>query len=673
MGRGGLGASLALVVVALLALPSIPPVADASSLRAPSTLAVREAISLATDTIFSGSGPSGNPQAIDVAWDSYASRLFAIESDGLLASFSQAGVLLNESYLGPGLTSLVTDPIDGQVFVSQTSADVVFAVNGANDTLRARIPVGPGPMGLAFDAATLDVYVADNGSGNLTVVQPATDSVRGNLSAGAGAQWVAADAKNGQLFVSDSGACPAAKSACKMTIVDPSNGTIPKTLSFTSPETRLAFDNATGNMYVVYRNAGLLTAIHGANDSLLTTIGVNGSYLFDPTIGVAWDSSSNTVFASTENQYVVAVNGTTDKVIAQMFAPYDIPQQLAFAPVNGELFASLSNPYAPIDALDYFFTANYSYGGSFGTHHAPGAVTCCAHNGDLYVFDAFLDRIDLIDPSSGRIVSWLAGIGGGPLLADPSHNRLFESGSTHIDVYNGTTGALLEQISDSGGPGPLAWDPLDGRLYAGNQNGTVGVYDVAHNRTLRTIGLHVPRYGAGPVVDLSIDLVHHSLYAVATHVYDQYGDAVANISRISLQTGKVVASVPQNSLQDSVLADSLAVDSKDGELYVASTDLLYGGGEYVVAYNSTTLGRLGQVSIDPQGWGTLYLAWAPRTGAVVATASDSGKVYQILTSNNTVGGSVEIGSGPTQPIWVPSDASYWVANSQTGTLSVVTP
>lgn len=655
------------LAVLLLTVPGSGTGREVTPLSTAPSLQVNHTTSLRSGTVFPGDHPNAPPRTEALAWDPHDARLFALEYNGVVAAFNgTTGALLREVYVGSQLGDLAVDPANGRVFVSVTSTDSVAILSGATGSVIAEVGVGTAPIGMAFNPGTGNVYVANSGSGNLSVISPTTDRVVGTLGSGTGPEWVAADARNGQLFVSDTAACPSETSPCNLTVIDPGNGTVAATIGFANQESHLAFDNVSGLMYVIVPALCRVVALSGATDRIVTSVPLNFGISNDPVRGVAWDPQTNEVYLSTQF-YLVALNGTTHKVVNATQNTF-VPGYLAYATGPGVLFLQGSAQLNGWDPAVYrYLPSLHAFGSSFTTYDAPGSISCCSPGGLLYVIDLTMARIDEIAPRTGKIVATWPGVASGTLLADPAHHRLFVAGAGGIGVYNTTSRTRTELLADAAGPGAMVFDPLNGRLYAANSNGSVSVLNVAHNRTVATIALSMYGYPGSPVIGgLAIDLHHQALYVDAGQLYDQYGDAVANVSRISLATDRVTASS-----EGFYYASGLALDPANGELYVGFTDDAGNLGSWVEAYNATTLAYRALVQVDSVGYDSLTGAWSPATGEAYFVSEETNTVYQLLDSNDSLAASTPVGTTPDSIVFIPGDRSMGIANFATGTISSV--
>ncbi|WP_185909417.1 YncE family protein [Streptomyces sp. WAC01280] len=206
------------------------------------------------------------------------------------------------------------------------------------------------------------------------------------------------------------------------------------------------------------------------------------------------------------------------------------------------------------------------------------------------------------------------------VLALGASGTLYLGLSTRIAVYDTASRTLIDhRVTIDGSVTHLAADPVQGRLYVGNQAAkSVTVYDTA---TAAPVGdpVVLPFHPAG----LAVDTTHHTGYA--TYV----GGAVEN--------GSVVY---RNVLN--------AVDGTTGRL------------TGTVSLGATALGSMG-VAVDPVG----------RTGYVANLAA--GTVSVVDLREQKVTGTVAVDGNPKALAYDPGTATLYAARTGASSVAVVDP
>jgi len=205
-------------------------------------------------------------------------------------------------------------------------------------------------------------------------------------------------------------------------------GTIPTGSGTGSAGSDIAYDSANGQLFVSSSDLGSwgVTVINGSTDTVVRTISEGGR-----PIGLAYDARNGDVYvANFVGNNVTVINGTSDDVVGSVALPpepfYIGPTDVVYDPFNGYLDVVESNPPALLilDGSTNRVVANLNFSVD------QDALATNPANGEIY-----------------------AAPGGVPEL------------NFHLDVLNGSTGAMLSSIVLNGTAYSNAYDTGNGQVY----------------------------------------------------------------------------------------------------------------------------------------------------------------------------------------------------------------
>ena len=251
------------------------------------------------------------------------------------------------------------------------------------------------------------------------VAQPAAlaQQVVGTIDFGVetGCQEIAVDQGGNRIFAPVVG--------IGLNTIDGASDTVTATAPTGAAPWGVAFNPATGRVYVANQNGGGVTVIDSATNTVFTTI--ESSLQFS---GVTVDPSTNTVYASQENSSSLwIIDGATNTG-----SPIDIgvsrPALMVLNPNTGKLYIG-NNTASPIKVLDTAtntVVASISLG--LGNHMALDLV----HN-RLYVAQVFAEEVAVVDLATDTVASTIP-IDPSPLSSDPVIGVAYNPNTNHVFV-----------------------------------------------------------------------------------------------------------------------------------------------------------------------------------------------------------------------------------------------
>ncbi len=609
-------------------------------------------------------------------------------------------VLLNNSLIpgnfppGNGLMPLwaAVDRATGHVYVTDSGSGNVAMINATTDQVVDFIPVGSGPDGVAVDKANGYVYVANEASGNVTVIDGATNRAVESITVGGGPAGVAVDDANGYVYVID-------LSSANITVINGATDTVVGSIPV-SGELGIAVDDANGYVYVANPGAGTVTVINGSNDQVAGLINLGGSPW-----GIAVDPANGYVYVS--NAYsdnVTAINGTTEAIVGSVPVGKH-PEGVAVDEANGYVYVSnaYSNNVTVINAATdiavgsiqvgnfpegiavdganaYVYVANvgwngYVYGtgttsnnmtvingatntavGSITMGVGPWSIAVDQMNGYVYVSNSYSDNVSVVNGATDRVVGFIP-VGGLPaaIAVDDANGYVYVTNlaSGSVSVIDGATDRVVGTIGVGSFPDAIAADNANGYLYVANEySKNVSVIDGATNTVVGSIPVGYDPYG------VTVDRRNGNVFV--TNYWS------GNVTVINGATDTAVSSISVGNHPAFV-----AVDDANGYVYVTSD---WSGNVTII--NGTTDNVVGLI---PVGLFPTGVAVDDANGYVYVISDNSmfdvisGNIAVINGATNTVVGSIPVGAGPEGLAVDTASGDILVANTGSGSLSVISP
>jgi len=262
--------------------------------------------------------------------------------------------------------------------------------------------VGDNPEGVAVDPVNGDVYVANTSSGTVSVINPITDKVIDTITVGVvSAPQQLAVATNGDVYVTDAG-------AHTVSVIDPTSNTVIDTITGFNPVAVAA--NPGGDIYVVnggsssVYDSGAVSVIDPSTNKIIDAINDVGNR----PVGIAVNPGGDIYVPSysgygTNSGHVAVIDPTSNTVIDTITVNTQEPQAVTVA--GGSVYVGStdggisSQPVAVIDP-----TTNTVTGYITGSAPANlGGMTQNASGSTVYITTGSND-LQLIDTSTNTVI-----------------------------------------------------------------------------------------------------------------------------------------------------------------------------------------------------------------------------------------------------------------------------
>jgi YVTN family beta-propeller protein len=288
--------------------------------------------------------------------------------------------------VGGGPNGVAANPTTNRVYVANNADDTVSVIDARTYAVVATVPVGSAPVGVGVNPATNRVYVANAGRviapGTVSVIDGATNAVIATIATDQNPFAVAVNPVTNRVYVTNNFGTAGDVGDGILSVIDGSLNVVIDRVHVGVNPSGVAADSSTNRIYVaMYGFAGgsVLQVIDGASNAIVDTIGTTGPPwladvnsqthrvyvtqcgpfcdstdvdVIDPEdgpigpvfvgsnpYGVAVNSITNLVFASTSDGMVSVIDGSSDGVI-QTIAVGPLPQGIGFNPATLSAFVA---------------------------------------------------------------------------------------------------------------------------------------------------------------------------------------------------------------------------------------------------------------------------------------------------------------------------------------------
>lgn len=526
-----------------------------------------------------------------VGWNLVLVQVFNLTTEAPIANITT----------GAGPWAMAFNPQQGLVYVTMDSTNLLTAISDANHTVWRQQPVRASPQSVAYDPQSHEVFVGDDGN-DVTVLNASTLAFVTNLTVGAAPWSMAYDAATGQVYVAN-------QDDASFSVIDGSTNTVLGTYGLGTDPNGTAIDPTGAWVYIANGRADNITAIATSNFSDRRDLRLGAG----PT-GIAYDGATGELVTTNfETNNLSFVDPGTGRINATV--------------VNGVTPTGLA--YDPDDGLSYVEDSSGNY--VVGLNVSTGAWTPripVPAGPSLLRYDPTHDSLWALSPPSGALVR-----------IDPSSDTVV---ARYAVGYAGIGFAI---------------DDRDGLAFVSfSSSSSVEEFSLANGSAL----------GSWSFLDPTA-----LTYCPATHLlYVLDGFASERITAVAPTSGTTLARAGTGLLASGIVCDPFGRD-----VYVTNA-----GSLNVTALDAVTLASAGAIAAPIDGTGADY-DWRNAELAVSATfnlpttgyASDPDALTLLGTVNRTSAGSVSVGAGANVVVYDASADGFLTANSLSGTLSRVAP
>ncbi len=482
------------------------------------------------------------------------------------------------------------------------------------------------PVSPVYDSATGKVYVLESDTGSLSVVDLSTNRVAADL-VGVGGSDMALDTVNGDLYVAYSGG---------LSVIDPTTLSFLKNISIPSGATSVAYNSVDGDLFVgTDVGSGFVEVVSPTSGTILTTVNVGLS----PDSLAADSSNGNVLVANYGSQNLSVLSGSTFGVIATVpVGPSDFPDAVAFDPVTGQYFvgSTASGNITVVDGTSNTITTVMRFANPIFSNVDLSAIAFDSTNQDIYVADQGDMVLNVVNPASDTLVTNVS-ITGNPsgLTFDPTNGNLYATNlASSIDVINGATNLQITWFPVGSIPGSMSFDSASGNVFVSNESeGFIGGSGsvLGFSSTTNSI-FSAPAMGDAPWAPAptaytprqeAYDPANGDIYVALEGTDSAIATSYFSVAVIDGSTGALLSEMALP-----LVATCLVYDSANQVMYLGAN----GAGPYagaLLGFDATGA----RVSDLPLSAGALSLAYDSADGYIDVLASNGGTSDQILVVN----------------------------------------
>ncbi|MCI4326209.1 MAG: YncE family protein [Thermoplasmata archaeon] len=517
-----------------------------------------------------------------------------------------------ETEVGAHPNSIVDDPSDGDLYVTNYGSGNVSVLSDSNDSLLATVPVGASPSTIVVEPSPDTVYVL---GANLTVINGTNESVVTSTLYDTGAYNVASLAfvpTVDELFVSNglSGG---------VGVLSTTNDSWVTNLSVSPAPGALTWDGPLGFVLALVYTPGQVALISPVLNQVSGNVTVARN-----SIDLTLDSATGTFFVpSLGGDMVQVANGTG--LLGNVSVGAE-PTDVVIDNATGLVYVSESDAGAVV-------VYNSSTSREVTTVPTGAGATVMAldsHDNRLYVDNSEDDSVSGLNLSTNTVVSTTA-VGNSPegVLWDPSNDRVFviNTLSQNVSVLNGTTGAVVATIAVGVYPNQMVLDPASAEVFVINHlNGNVSVIDAHTDLVVANLG-----FGSYGATEITYDPVSQDVQVIGSVVAMGQGALfVVNGSSNTMGTGMIFST--------GTLPNAIAIDPTSGDTLVAATTPGNNGTLLVINASASSIVASVGVGEVPRG-----LVVDPTAGVVVVDNLFSQNVSLVSLANDTVVATFPVG------------------------------
>ena len=415
------------------------------------------------------------------------------------------------------------------------------------------------------------------------------------------------------------------------------------------------FDPQTDEVFVEGFYSGIIDVVSGQSNEVVATIDA-GQYANT----LAYDSQNNNIYFGLQTADLVGtVNASTDLIQRTVNIGFE-PLAMAADPVTGDLFvtgwnstgtafvAVLSGAYGTVLTTFPFGTNRFPVAGPNGIAYDPT-------DGNFYipsivggVPQGTRGNLTVVNGTTPAVLTNLSlTFNPDAILYLPSTGDFFlgNGGGANLSIYDPTSTSVVGNVSLPNTPSLLEDAASQHRVYVGI-DGNVSVVNSETNRVIKTFA--VTRQPDG----LAFDTLSSELY-ISDYVWNNV--SVVNTSSYRPVAAVLLGAAPYN----------MAFDGANGDLYVA--DLL---SSQLIVVNGSSDRVTGFVPLGSTPYGVAY---DPRTRDVYVDNYYAGNVSVVSTATNSLIGYLPAGVQPWGIAYDGANHDLYVTNPGSDNITVLNP
>ncbi len=375
-----------------------------------------------------------------------------------------------------------------------TLYDTVQVIDGASDSIIARIRVYDAPYALTFNPNDNKVYCSNEHSKNVSIISCATNTVIATISTDPYPRPVIYASTNNKIY------CGNARGP-SVTVIDGTTNSKVATVKVGSYNEYMVYNSVSKKIYCTELQwtltgyyPGILHVINANNNQPITSITVG----YRP-MGLTYNPTNNKVYCANYNSGTVSViSGVSDSVIATVTVGIQ-PRGLCYNSVNNRVYCAneISDNIKVIDGVSNTVIATIPAG------NRPWNLFYHSGRNKIYSIDS--TTITVIDGASNtRIKTMPTALPGFCFGYNSNHDKLYIGEMVYsqggfvggIDVIDCNTDSIIKFIFTGSQVRSICYNPNTDKFYAvigsssGSGSGRIEIYNGANDSLVKTIYLN---------------------------------------------------------------------------------------------------------------------------------------------------------------------------------------
>jgi YVTN family beta-propeller protein len=276
--------------------------------------------------------------------------------------------------------------------------------------------------------------------------------------------------------------------------------------------------------YGQFNTTGTVAVINGTTNTIVANIPVGKNpqaIVYNPANGLVY-------IANTLSNTLSIINGTSNALVGSVGVgnfPGKNPTGIAINSINNTIYVtnmgsntvSVINGTTNVVAKNITLTTGELEGEGTG-FFSPAGIAYNSDTGNLYVTNRGSDTVSVINGTTNALVDEISvdAVAPSGIVYNAANNYIYVTnmGSNTVSVLNGTTNTIVANIPVGLGPNGIAYNQNNGDVYVANSiNGTISVIDGLENTITSTIPI-----GANNVPnDISYNVNNDRLFVINTN------------------------------------------------------------------------------------------------------------------------------------------------------------
>lgn len=323
--------------------------------------------------------------------------------------------------VGNGPDFLMTDPVNGDIYVLNAGSDNVTVLNASTNTVIGSVAVGKQPVAAVFDGANGLIYVENLYSANISVINASTNRLVATVAVDPVPNGIAYDRSNHDIYV-DSWWDSA------VNVIDGSTNRVVANISVGLYTHEVVYDARSHQLFVSNQASGTVSVVDPSNNTVVATISAPAAW------GESYDPLNGMIYvdcwpATGLGHVLTVINGSSDSVAYSLKVTN--PQRAVVDLANGDVAVASASSHR----LFLFSGSNGTLLGSVRVGTGTTVAAYVAHGQRLYLVNAAAGRVEIIDPGTLSLVAKIV-VSGGPssLLYDRANRDVYVGDATSSTV-----------------------------------------------------------------------------------------------------------------------------------------------------------------------------------------------------------------------------------------------